>query len=129
MYDRPRISETLHKKLCRVIGGPGLCGPSAKRISRPATSPAARRRPGSPLQATSQIENLSVQCTRVAHEAEECMSEVGREVRRRREVLGWSQAKLAVEAGMAVSAVSQIENGHRRPSAGSLEKLSRAYGL
>jgi transcriptional regulator with XRE-family HTH domain len=57
------------------------------------------------------------------------MSEVGREVRRRREVLGWSQAKLAVEAGMAVSAVSQIENGHRRPSAGSLEKLSRAYGL
>jgi transcriptional regulator with XRE-family HTH domain len=67
--------------------------------------------------------------TRVAHEAEEHMSDVGREVRRRREVQGWSQAKLAVEAGMAVSAVSQIENGHRRPSAGSLEKLSRAFGL
>ncbi len=54
------------------------------------------------------------------------MSEVGREVRRRREERGWSQPKLAVEAGMAVSAVSQIETGKRRPSANSLEKLAGA---
>ncbi len=57
------------------------------------------------------------------------MSGVGREVRRRREARGWSQPKLAVEAGMAVSAVSQIETGKRRPSANSLEKLSGALGV
>lgn len=55
------------------------------------------------------------------------MSEVGQEVRRRRESRGWSQAKLAVEAGMAVSAVSQIETGRRVPSAGSLGKLAGAF--
>lgn len=57
------------------------------------------------------------------------MSEVGREVRRRRESREWSQAKLAVEAGMAVSAVSQIETGRRAPSAGSLGKLADAFGV
>lgn len=57
------------------------------------------------------------------------MSDVGQEVRRRRESRGWSQAKLAVEAGMAVSAVSQIETGKRRPSAGSLGKLAGAFGV
>ena len=57
------------------------------------------------------------------------MSDVGREVRRLREERDWSQAKLAVEAGMAVSAVSQIENGKRSPSASSLTKLARALGV
>jgi transcriptional regulator with XRE-family HTH domain len=57
------------------------------------------------------------------------MSEVGLEVRRRREAMGWSQPKLAVEAGMAVSAVSQIETGKRAPSANSLSKLAEAFGV
>jgi transcriptional regulator with XRE-family HTH domain len=54
------------------------------------------------------------------------MDEVGREVRRLREERGWNQAKLAVEAGMAPSAVNQIENGKRSPSAASLTKLAEA---
>lgn len=54
------------------------------------------------------------------------MSGIGQEVKRRREARGWIQAKLAVEAGMAPSAVNQIENGKRRPSANSLEKLAEA---
>jgi transcriptional regulator with XRE-family HTH domain len=54
------------------------------------------------------------------------MSGVGGEVRRLREAKGWSQAKLAGETGMAVSGVSQIENGHRNPNSATLIKLARA---
>jgi transcriptional regulator with XRE-family HTH domain len=57
------------------------------------------------------------------------MDEVGREVRRLREGRGWNQAKLAVEAGMAPSAVNQIENGKRGASARSLAKLGEALGV
>jgi transcriptional regulator with XRE-family HTH domain len=57
------------------------------------------------------------------------MDEVGREVRKLREERGWNQAKLAVEAGMAPSAVNQIENGKRSPSAASLTKLAEALGV
>jgi transcriptional regulator with XRE-family HTH domain len=46
-----------------------------------------------------------------------------------REARGWIQAKLAVEAGMAPSAVNQIENGKRSPSANSLNKLAGALGV
>lgn len=54
---------------------------------------------------------------------------VGQEVKRLREARGWIQAKLAVEAGMAPSAVNQIENGKRSPSANSLNKLAGALGV
>lgn len=54
------------------------------------------------------------------------MDEVGRQVKRLREERGWNQAKLAVVAGMAPSAVNQIENGKRAPSANSLSKLAAA---
>jgi transcriptional regulator with XRE-family HTH domain len=54
------------------------------------------------------------------------MDDVGRQVKKLREERGWTQPKLAVEAGMAVSAVNQIENGKRSPSAASLIKLATA---
>ena len=54
------------------------------------------------------------------------MTGVGIEVRRLRESKGWGQTKLAAEAGMAVSGVSQIENGHRNPNSATLIKLARA---
>jgi transcriptional regulator with XRE-family HTH domain len=54
------------------------------------------------------------------------MGEVGKEVRRLREERGWGQAKLAVEAGTAVSAISQIETGRRNPNSATLIKLARA---
>lgn len=53
------------------------------------------------------------------------MNGVGHEVRRLRKARGWNQAKLAVEANMAPSAVNQIENGKRNPGATSLEKLAK----
>jgi transcriptional regulator with XRE-family HTH domain len=57
------------------------------------------------------------------------MGQTGQEVKRLREARGWTQAKLAVEAGMAPSAVNQIENGKRSPSASSLNKLAEALGV
>lgn len=57
------------------------------------------------------------------------MEDIGREVRRLREERSWSQAKLAAAADMAVSGISQIETGVRSPSAATLRKLARAFGL
>jgi len=55
--------------------------------------------------------------------------EIGREVKRLREARGWSQAKLAVEAQMSVSGVSQIENGRRNLSTATLAKLAEALDV
>ncbi len=57
------------------------------------------------------------------------MSDVGQEIRRLREARGWGQAKLAVEAGVAVSGVSQIENGRRNANSSTLIKLAGALGV
>ena len=54
---------------------------------------------------------------------------IGREIRRLRERKGWGQAKLAVEAGMSVSGVSQIENGKRNLSTATLDKLAKALDV
>jgi transcriptional regulator with XRE-family HTH domain len=51
---------------------------------------------------------------------------VGQEIRQLREAKGWSQAKLAAAADMAVSGVSQIETGARNPSAVTLAKIADA---
>jgi transcriptional regulator with XRE-family HTH domain len=57
------------------------------------------------------------------------MKEVGTEIRRLREERGWTGAQLAVYAGMAPSAVSQIETGRRSPNTGSLAKIAKALGV
>src|SRR5918995_5202181 len=54
---------------------------------------------------------------------------IGEEVRRQREELGLTGAQLAERAGMAPSAVSQIETGKRNPSSTSVVKLAEALGL
>jgi transcriptional regulator with XRE-family HTH domain len=54
---------------------------------------------------------------------------VGREVKRLRDERGWSQTRLAVEAGMSVSGISMIENGHRNLSTATLAKLAEALGV
>jgi transcriptional regulator with XRE-family HTH domain len=54
---------------------------------------------------------------------------VGRQVKRLREVKGWSQTRLAVEADMSVSGISMIENGHRNLSTATLAKLAEALGV
>lgn len=57
------------------------------------------------------------------------MKEVGAEIRRKRQGRGWTGAQLAVYAGMAPSAVSQIETGKRSPNYGSLTKIARALEI
>lgn len=57
------------------------------------------------------------------------MREVGAEIRRLREQRGWTGAQLAVYAGMAPSAVSQIETGRRNPNTGSLAKIAKALDV
>lgn len=54
---------------------------------------------------------------------------IGDEVRRRREELGLTGAQLAARAGMAPSAVSQIETGKRSPSSTSVIKLAQALRI
>jgi transcriptional regulator with XRE-family HTH domain len=54
---------------------------------------------------------------------------IGEEVRRRREELGLTGAQLAAKAGMAPSAVSQIETGKRTPSSASVMKLAAALSV
>lgn len=57
------------------------------------------------------------------------MAGVGEEIKRLREGLNMSQPQVAVKAGVAVSAVSQIENGRRSPNVGTLEKIAGALGV
>jgi transcriptional regulator with XRE-family HTH domain len=57
------------------------------------------------------------------------MREVGAEIRRLRQARGWTGAQLAVYAGMAPSAISQIETGRRSPNSGSLEKIAAALAV
>lgn len=54
---------------------------------------------------------------------------IGEKVRRRREELGLTGAQLAERAGMAPSAVSQIETGKRTPSSPSVVKLADALSV
>jgi len=57
------------------------------------------------------------------------MEHVGAEIRRIREEKGLSQLRVALDAGMGPSALSQIENGKRNPSGRSLLKLARALDV
>jgi DNA-binding XRE family transcriptional regulator len=54
---------------------------------------------------------------------------IGEEIRRRREEQELTGFQLAVKAGMAPSAVSQIETGKRVPSSASVLKLAGALGV
>ncbi|MBA3425079.1 MAG: helix-turn-helix transcriptional regulator [Rubrobacter sp.] len=54
---------------------------------------------------------------------------IGEAVRRRREELRLTGAQLAEKAGMAPSAVSQIETGKRTPSSSSVVKLAAALSV
>jgi len=51
------------------------------------------------------------------------------QVKSRRDALGWSQEKLAEEAGTSQVYVSQLENAKRGISIDVLEKLAHALGV
>lgn len=51
-----------------------------------------------------------------------------RELRERREALGWGRTRLARESGVGTSAITAIEVGRRRPSLQTAAALARALG-
>ena len=53
---------------------------------------------------------------------------IGQVIRSLREHKGWSQEKLALEAGMGTSHVSRIERGERRLPTSRLDALANALG-
>lgn len=56
-------------------------------------------------------------------------AELGLAIFLMRTVRGWSQTRMAREAGITSSMLSEYERGHRRPSQKSLERLTRAAGV
>jgi ribosome-binding protein aMBF1 (putative translation factor) len=54
--------------------------------------------------------------------------ELGKDVRERREQLGWTQGQLATAAGMTQSAVARFEAGGTVPTIPVLERLAQALG-
>lgn len=50
-------------------------------------------------------------------------------LRRGRERLSFSQARVAEECGLSSGYISEIETGHKFPSAENLSKIARALGM
>ncbi|MBB5854232.1 multiprotein-bridging factor 1 family protein [Amycolatopsis umgeniensis] len=61
-----------------------------------------------------------------AYEAARLAYDLGKTVRELREARGWTQAKLAAEAGMTQSAVARFEAGGTVPTIPVLERLAHA---
>jgi chromosome segregation and condensation protein ScpB/DNA-binding XRE family transcriptional regulator len=57
------------------------------------------------------------------------MPSIATELRRRRELLGWSQAEAARRSGMSRTVINEIESGRRVPQTRTYEKLRGALGL
>jgi transcriptional regulator with XRE-family HTH domain len=53
----------------------------------------------------------------------------GRNVRDARQERGWSQEKLALDAGVKRAYLSEVENGHRNASLDIVEKLAAALSM
>lgn len=53
----------------------------------------------------------------------------GKRVRELREIKGWSQERLAEEAGLDRSYVGGIERGDRNPSLKNIARMARALGV
>jgi len=56
-------------------------------------------------------------------------SDFGGLVRQLRDARGWTQEKLAREADLTVTSVSNVERGATKPSAETVEKIAAAFGL
>ena len=56
-------------------------------------------------------------------------SHFGALVRQLRDARGWTQEKLAREADITVTSVSNVERGATKPNAETVEKIAAAFGL
>jgi DNA-binding XRE family transcriptional regulator len=55
--------------------------------------------------------------------------DIATEIRRRRDLLRWSQAELAVRSGVSRTTINEVESGKRTPEVRTYEKLRAALGL
>jgi transcriptional regulator with XRE-family HTH domain len=60
---------------------------------------------------------------------EDIRAKFGKHLRKLREEKGWTQEKLADEAGMHFTYIGQIERGRRNPSLINLERLAKALKI
>jgi ribosome-binding protein aMBF1 (putative translation factor) len=65
---------------------------------------------------------------RAAYRAVQLAHELGGQIRRAREVHGWSQTELADRAGLRQHAVSRLEAGDVVPTLTTLERIAEALG-
>ena len=57
------------------------------------------------------------------------MSAVGQRIRARRNALGLSQERCALEAGLAAKSIGAIERGENTPRMATLEAIAKALGV
>lgn len=53
--------------------------------------------------------------------------EIGRRIQEHRRARGWSQQRLAMEAGLSISAVAKLERGRSYPSVPTVRALAAAF--
>ena len=53
---------------------------------------------------------------------------IGREIRRRRQALGWTLEDLAHRSGLSPRYISTLENDKRDPSLSTIEAMAKALG-
>lgn len=54
---------------------------------------------------------------------------IGKNLRKYRELKGWTLRELSSKSGVAISTISDIENGRWMPTIRILTKLSKALGV
>lgn len=53
---------------------------------------------------------------------------IGRDLRRKREKLGQSQAEVAAKSGIRLETLSRLENGHGNPTVDTVRRILKALG-
>lgn len=54
---------------------------------------------------------------------------IGKQVRKYRDLKGWTLRELSEKSGLAISTISDIENDRAMPSIKALTKISKALGV
>jgi ribosome-binding protein aMBF1 (putative translation factor) len=116
---RSRRSKTTAKRITR------LEAEVARLRAENRTLKAAKSRP--PKTSAAQLPALPPADDRGYYPAAEALNViVARQIIRRRQALGWSQAELARQAGVRPETLSRLESGKHAPNLATVDKLEHA---